>query len=132
LTTHRVALSPEETRAHAAIERAYRDGGLKPPDAASVAASTGVPAAVADRMLKLLQRQKVLVRVDVLLFHDEALKRLKAEVTALKTSAGAGARMDVATFKERFGVTRKFAIPLLEYLDRERVTRRMGESRVVL
>jgi len=132
LTTHRVALSPEETRAHAAIERAYRDGGLKPPDAASVAASTGVAAAVADRMLKLLQRQKVLVRVDVLLFHDEALKRLKAEVTALKTSAGAGARIDVATFKERFGVTRKFAIPLLEYLDRERVTRRIGESRVVL
>ena len=132
LTTHRVALSPEEARAHAAIERAYRDGGLKPPDAASIATTTGVPAAAADRMLKLLQRQKVLVRVDVLLFHDEALKRLKAEVAALKTSAGAGARIDVATFKERFGVTRKFAIPLLEYLDRERVTRRMGESRVVL
>ncbi len=35
-------------------------------------------------------------------------------------------------FKERFGVTRKFAIPLLEYLDRERVTRRVGESRVIL
>jgi selenocysteine-specific elongation factor len=73
-----------------------------------------------------------LVRVDVLLFHDEALKALKAQVAALKTSAGAEARIDVATFKERFGVTRKFAIPLLEYLDRERVTRRMGESRVVL
>jgi len=87
---------------------------------------------VADRMLKLLQRQKVLVRVDVLLFHDEALKQLKAEVTALKTMAGAVARIDVATFKEKFGVTRKFAIPLLEYLDRERVTRRMGETRVVL
>ena len=64
--------------------------------------------------------------------HDEALKQLKAEVTALKRSDGAGARLDVATFKERFGVTRKFAIPLLEYLDRERVTRRVGESRVVL
>ena len=55
-------------------------------------------------------------------------------MAALKASAGAGAaaRIDVATFKERFGVTRKFAIPLLEYLDRERVTRRMGETRVVL
>ena len=132
LATHRVELTPEEERARAAIERAYRDGGLKPPDAAAIAAAVGAPAPVADRMLKLLQRQKVLVRVDVLLFHDEALKQLKAEVTALKTSAGAGARIDVATFKERFGVTRKFAIPLLEYLDRERVTRRMGESRVVL
>jgi selenocysteine-specific elongation factor len=132
LSTHRVELTPEEERARSAIERAYRDGGLKPPDAAAIAAAVGAPAPVADRMLKLLQRQKVLVRVDVLLFHDEALKQLKAEVTALKTSAGAGARIDVATFKERFGVTRKFAIPLLEYLDRERVTRRMGESRVVL
>jgi selenocysteine-specific elongation factor len=110
----------------------YRDGRLKPPDAASIAVTTGVPAAVADRMLKLLQRQKVLVRVDVLLFHDEALKQLKAEVTAMKAAAGATARIDVATFKERFGVTRKFAIPLLEYLDRERLTKRVGDSRVML
>jgi selenocysteine-specific elongation factor len=132
LATHRVALTSEEDRARTAIERAFRDGGLRPPDAASLAASVGIAAAVADRILKLLLRQKVLVRVDVLLFHDEALKALKTEVTALKTAAGTGARIDVATFKERFGVTRKFAIPLLEYLDRERVTRRIGESRVVL
>ena len=88
--------------------------------------------AVVDRILKLLQRQKVLVRIDTLLFHDEALKQLKAELMALKASAGNAARIDVATFKERFGVSRKFAIPLLEYLDRERVTRRMGDSRVLL
>ena len=92
----------------------------------------GAPPPIVDRMLKLLVRQKALVKVDVLLFHDEALKALKAEVAALKNSAGAGARIDVATFKERFGVSRKFAIPLLEYLDRERVTRRTGETRVVL
>jgi selenocysteine-specific elongation factor len=132
LATHRVALSPDEERARVALERAFRDGGLKPPDAAAVALDAGVAGAVLDRVLKLLQRQKVLVRVDTLLFHEEALQRLKGEVAALKTSAGAGARIDVATFKERFGVTRKFAIPLLEYLDRERVTRRMGDARVVL
>jgi len=131
LATHRLALTPEEERARAAIERAYRDGGLKPPDAAAIAATAGVAPAVADRILKLLQRQKVLVKVDALLFHDEALSRLKADVTALKSGTVA-AKIDVATFKERFGVTRKFAIPLLEYLDRERVTRRMGETRVVL
>jgi selenocysteine-specific elongation factor len=73
----------------------------------------------------------VLVKVDTLLFHEEVLKRLKQDVAALKSS-GADARLDVAAFKQRFGVTRKFAIPLLEYLDRERVTRRVGESRVVL
>jgi selenocysteine-specific elongation factor len=40
--------------------------------------------------------------------------------------------VDVAEFKNRFGVSRKYAIPLLEYLDRERVTRRVGDVRVVL
>jgi selenocysteine-specific elongation factor len=132
LATHRVELSPEETRARIAIEQAFRQAGLKPPDAGTIAAEAGVSAAVADRVLKLLQRQKVLVRLDTLLFHDEALKRLKAAIAALKTTAGTGARIDVATFKERFGVTRKFAIPLLEYLDRERLTRRVGDSRVIL
>jgi len=83
-------------------------------------------------VLTLLVRQKVLVRIDTLVFHDAALKQLKTEVTALKTAAGAVARIDVATFKERFGVSRKFAIPLLEYLDRERLTRRVGDARVIL
>jgi selenocysteine-specific elongation factor len=131
LATHRLELSPEEARARDALDRAFRDGGLKPPDLPGLAAAVGASEAVVDRMLKLLQRQKVLVRLDTLLFHDQALKQLKADVAALKT-AGATARIDVAAFKERFGVTRKFAIPLLEYLDRERVTRRAGESRVVL
>jgi selenocysteine-specific elongation factor len=132
LAAHRVALSPDEDRARAAIERAFLDAGLNPPDATAIAKGAAVPPAVADRMVKLLQRQKVLVRVDTLLFHDQALKRLKAEVAELKARSGPAARIDVATFKERFGVTRKFAIPLLEYLDRERVTRRMGDARVIL
>ncbi len=132
LATYRMELTPEEERVRERLERAYRDGGLKPPDAAAIAAQVGAPAPVLDRMVKLLLRQKTLVKVDVLLFHDEALKQLKAEMTALKASSGGGARIDVATFKDRFGVSRKFAIPLLEYLDRERVTRRVGESRVVL
>jgi selenocysteine-specific elongation factor len=97
-----------------------------------MALQAGVSAAVADRMQKLLLRQKTLLRVDTLVFHDDALKELKREVAALKTAAGAAARIDVATFKERFGVTRKYAIPLLEYLDRERLTRRVGDSRVIL
>ena len=132
LAAHRLELSPEEERGRAALEQAYREAGLTPPDLATAAAGAGVASAVADRIQKLLLRQKILVRVDTLVFHDGALKRLKADVSAMKTAAGAGARIDVATFKDRFGVSRKFAIPLLEYLDRERLTRRVGDSRVVL
>jgi selenocysteine-specific elongation factor len=132
LASHRLELTPDEARARTAIENVYRESGLKPPDMATAIAQSGAASAVADRMIKLLQRQKVLVRVDTLVFHDAALKQLKADVAALKRSDGTAARIDVGTFKERFGVSRKFAIPLLEYLDRERLTRRVGDSRVIL
>jgi selenocysteine-specific elongation factor len=131
LASHRVVLSPEEERVREAIELAFAKGGLTPPDTAALTAELGVTSAVVERVVRLLQRQKVLVRVDTLLFHDAALKQLKADVAGLKSGSGP-ATIDVATFKARFGVTRKFAIPLLEYLDRERVTRRAGDSRIVL
>jgi selenocysteine-specific elongation factor len=125
---HHVSLSPEEVRAQEAIGRLFREGGLAPPLESSLPAAANVSAAVADRVAKLLVRQKTLVRVDTLLFHADALAGLKADVQALKGSA----RVDVSAFKERYGISRKYAIPLLEYLDRERITRRVGDSRVVL
>jgi selenocysteine-specific elongation factor len=128
LASHRVSLSAEEARAGEAIEQLFRDAGLAPPDEAAVVAAANVPAPVVERVAKLLVRQKRLVKIDTLLFHADALAQLKADVRGMKGQAG----VDVPAFKERYGITRKFAIPLLEYLDRERVTRRVGNSRVVL
>ncbi|HXM92311.1 MAG TPA: SelB C-terminal domain-containing protein, partial [Candidatus Dormibacteraeota bacterium] len=59
-----------------------------------------------------------------------ALTHLKERLSAYKTSSGE--RISVPAFKDLNGITRKYAIPLLEYLDRERVTRRMGDERVIL
>jgi selenocysteine-specific elongation factor len=128
LASHRVSLSPEETRAQETIERLFREAGLAPPDEAAVIAAAHVPAPIVDRVAKLLVRQKRLVKIDTLLFHADALAQLKADVRGMKGQA----RVDVPAFKERYGITRKYAIPLLEYLDRERVTRRVGNSRIVL
>jgi selenocysteine-specific elongation factor len=126
-----VSLTAEETRAMDALDRVFRGAGLAPPDLGAAASAAGIAPAVADRVSKLLIRQKTLVRVDTLLFHAESLDRLKGEVRALKSQASA-ATVDVAGFKERYGVSRKYAIPLLEWLDRERITRRAGDARVVL
>jgi len=52
-------------------------------------------------------------------------------VRALKEQE-ASVRIDVTTFKDRYQVSRKFAIPLLEFLDRERITRRVGDTRQIL
>ena len=126
-----VSLSPEESVAREALDRIYREAGLAPPDLATAAAAARVVTAVAERVSKLLIRQKTLLKLDALLFHQEALERLKREVTAMK-GQGSPAKVDVAGFKQRYGISRKYAIPLLEWLDRERVTRRVGEARIVL
>jgi selenocysteine-specific elongation factor len=127
-----LSLSPEETHAREVIEGLFRTGGLAPPDLSGIPAAADLSAAVVDRIANLLLRQKILVKLDALVFHADALAQLKAEIRGLKESAGGAARVDVAAFKARYGITRKYAIPLLEYLDRERITRRAGDARVVL
>jgi selenocysteine-specific elongation factor len=133
LATHRVTVAGADDRVRSAIIDAYKSGGLKPPDAAAVEAAAGAPKAIVDKVTTLLLREKVLVKLDTIVFHADALQQLKAEVTAMKQGAPGGrATVDVAAFKDKYGVSRKFAIPLLEYLDRERVTRRTGDVRLVL
>ena len=130
LEGHAVALTDEEARACEAMVETLRAAALAPPDRAALARAIGVPLGVVDRMAVLLARRAVLVRTGDLLFHASALDGLKSEIHALKQ--GGAETLDVASFKDRFGVTRKHAIPLLEFLDRERVTRRVGETRRIL
>ncbi|MEZ5420221.1 MAG: selenocysteine-specific translation elongation factor [Vicinamibacterales bacterium] len=133
LPGHRVSLSPEEAALDAWIDARFLDAGLAPPDVAALAGESGRPGAMVDRVLQLMVKGKRLVRVDTLVFHREVLERLKDEIRGLKAGAPAGrATVDVKAFKDTYNVTRKYAIPLLEYLDRERVTRRAGDARIVL
>ena len=125
------SLSDADRRAMTVVEQAFERAGLMPPDRVALAAALTLAPAQVEAALTLLVRQKVLVRLDTLMFHASALERLKSEVRALRGSP-AGQRLDVAAIKDGYGVSRKFAIPLLEYLDRERVTRRTGDARVVL
>ena len=131
LASHRVSLSPEEQRVHDRLDELLRDAGLTPPDPGGMALATGASGELVERMVRLLVREGRAERVDTLLFSADALSRLRQDVAALGRG-GAQVRIDVAAFKQRFGVSRKFAIPLLEHLDRARVTRRVGADRIVL
>ncbi len=77
----------------------------------------------------LLLREKILVRMgsENLFIHQEALARLRSEIRELR-----GQTVDIARFKQMTGLSRKYAIPLLEYLDRERITRKTGDQRLVI
>ena len=133
VTGRRAGADGLDAAALEAITARFCDAGLRPPDQAAVAEALGMPAARLSQAVAWLVRQKTLVRVEGLVFHESALRRLKDDVMSLKLSSpGAVVKLDVSAFKDRYGMTRKFAIPLLEYLDRERVTRRVGDSRIVI
>jgi len=126
-----ITLQPEEAKAKDQIEAAFAAAGLAVPSVKEVLAKLAIEAKRAERLLQMLLREKNLVRVSPeLIFHRQALAELKARLAGYKKSKGD--RISVPTFKELTGITRKYAIPLLEYLDRERVTRRTGDDRVIL
>ncbi|HYL97861.1 MAG TPA: SelB C-terminal domain-containing protein, partial [Blastocatellia bacterium] len=94
------------------------------------AASAGVPTDLARKLYNLLAAERRVLRIDDMVYHSEVIEDLKQRIRARKP---AKPRLDVAVFKEiTGGLTRKHAIPLLEFLDRERVTRRVGNEREIL
>jgi selenocysteine-specific elongation factor len=126
-----IALQPEEARAKEQIEKAFSSSGLAVPSVKEVLAKLSVESKRAEKLLQILLREKILIRVTPeLIFHRDALAQLRDQLLVHKKTKGE--RLSVPAFKELTGITRKYAIPLLEYLDRERVTRRAGDERVIL
>ncbi len=126
-----ITLTAEELLAKQKIEQAFAKAGLAVPSAKEVFAQMTVEQARAEKLLQILLREKTLVRISPeLIFHAAALDRLSGLLQQYKKAKGE--RIGVPAFKELTGITRKYAIPLLEYLDRQRFTRRAGDERVIL
>ena len=126
-----IDLQPKEARAKEQIEREFARAGLSAPGVEQVLGSVAVELAQAQKLFELLVRERVLLKIgsDVVL-HRDAVHRLTKLLADYKRTHGE--RLAIADFKELAGVSRKFAIPLLEYLDRSGVTRRVGDYRVIL
>jgi selenocysteine-specific elongation factor len=125
-----VELKDDEAKAKAQIEKAFADAGLKVPLIKEVLEKLPVDKARAQKLVTLLLRDRILVKLaDDLVFHQTALQNLRQIMAAQKAR---NPKIDVATFKDLLGVTRKYAIPLLEYLDQQRITRRVGDERIIL
>jgi selenocysteine-specific elongation factor len=125
-----VAMKDDEAESKKIIEQAFASAGLKVPSLKEVLSGLKLDSIRAHKIVTLLLRERVLVKVsEELVFHQSALVELRRKIAALKTSTP---KIDVARFKDMTGVSRKYAIPLLEYLDREHVTRRVGDERVIL
>jgi len=125
-----IEMNEEEAEAKNQIEKVLSKAGLKVPLLQDVLSRLKIDNARAQKILYLLYREKVLVRIEEdIVFHTSALQDLRRRLEAYKTQSST---ISVPQFKELAGVTRRYAIALLEYLDRERITRRIGEERVIL
>jgi selenocysteine-specific elongation factor len=130
-TGRAVELTPEESRAKELIEKEFEQAGLAVPSVDEVLRKLPVEARRAQKILQILLREKVLVKISGdLVFHRAALAHLRKLIAEYRRARGS--RLPIPAFKELTGITRKYAIPLLEYLDRERVTQRAGNERVIL
>jgi selenocysteine-specific elongation factor len=133
---HRRELSDADAELRMRLEKAYRDAGLAAPSIVEAFARAGIsPSAQSHgrKILQLLIESGSLVRVDgEMFFHREALDHLITKLRSYADQNSADRAIDVGAFKELTGISRKYAIPLLEYLDRQRVTRREGDRRIVL
>lgn len=130
LTGRGVVMKDEEAESKKTIEAAFSSTGLAVPALHQVLAGLKIDKSRAQKLVTLLLRDKVLIKVsDELVFHRTALEQLRAQLASYKQKSP---KIDVGKFKELTGVSRKYAIPLLEYLDRERITRRIGDYREIL
>ena len=126
-----IKLTLEEAGAKEKIEQAFAKAGLAVPSRKEVLAQLAIESRRAEKILQILLREEMLIKVSPeLIFHRDALGRLPTLLQNYKKSKGE--RIGVPAFKELTGITRKYAIPLLEYLDRQRLTRRTGDERVIL
>ena len=100
------------------------------PSPDEVVAGAGVDRTTGRKIVQLLVKDQTLVKInDTMVVDRGALDKLVADVRARKSI---NPKLDIGAFKELTGLSRKFAVPLLEYLDGQRITRRVGDGRVIL
>jgi selenocysteine-specific elongation factor len=132
LREHTRELSNEDSLWRDRLEKIYRDAGLAAPGLSEAIERAGTTAQQGRKILQLLLDAGLLVKVHgEMFFHraalDDLIRKLREHATNQTDRA-----IDVAAFKDLAGISRKYAIPLLEFLDRQRVTRREGDRRIVL
>lgn len=133
---HTLDLSSSDKQVRDKIVEIYFRSGLEAPSWDQTLQQASVPVSQrshARKLLQLLLDEGTLVRVqNDLFFHAGALGKLKQMLQKYASDHEPDRSIDVPAFKELAGISRKYAIPLLEYFDRERVTQRTGDKRIIL
>ena len=136
LSQHSVGLSEQDLQLSKRIEQIYVAAGVEAPSVDDVMTRANVSSpqrAQARKILQLLIDDRKVVRIQGEMFmHAQVVQNLKVKLQAYASKHEPDRLIDVAAFKDLAGVSRKYAIPLLEYFDRAQVTRRAGDKRLIL
>ena len=124
---HHVTLEKDQEDVRRTIEETYLTAGLKPPYFKEIKGK--FPGSTGEDVLQVLIREGVLIKVkEDMFFHTKVMEELKSRLTAFLKEHG---EITTPQFKEMTGVSRKYAIPLIEYIDRLQLTVRIGDMRVL-
>jgi len=129
IASHSVALTADDQAAKDKLESVFKAAGLQPLAMAETISKLGIESKRAQKLYNLLSTEGRLTKIGDLIFHREVIDQLKNQI---KKEKAKDPKLDVGRFKDLTGVSRKYAIPLLEFLDRERITRRVGNDREIL
>jgi selenocysteine-specific elongation factor len=129
LASHDVRLSPDQQKTVDRLEQDYLASAAAPPSPEEALTRAGLAGDEEHELFQLLVEARKLVRVkDSLYFHAQALESIQDKlVTMLRERKEIGP----ADIKDLLGISRKYAIPLLEFFDARRITTRVGERRVL-
>jgi len=129
LASHEVRLSPAQQRVVDVLEAEFSRAEAAPPSAEEALGRAGVRGDEENELFQVLVQSGKLVRVkESLFFHAQALDSIQTKLVALlreRKEIGPG------DIKDLLGISRKYAIPLLEFFDQRRVTARVGERRIL-
>ncbi len=129
LASHQVRLDAQQQARLDRLEAEFREAGVAPPGVEEAFAKLGMTRPDEQALLQVLLDERRLVRVkEGLYFHVEPLREAEARVAAFLREKKEISPQDM---KDLLGVSRKYAIPLLEYLDAQRLTVRLGDRRVL-
>ena len=127
LPGHKVSLASDQAKLRGAILQAYAQGGLTPPNVKDVLSPLDLEMKEAAPVFRLLQEQGELVKVkEEMFFTSQALEKIREMVRGFFRD---NPEMEPSDFRTVTGLSRKYTIPLLEYLDKEKITVRVGDKR---
>ncbi|WP_457577461.1 selenocysteine-specific translation elongation factor [Desulfomarina sp.] len=130
MADHEVALKADEKQLESEIIEWYREKGLTTPTVKeTMARFSEYPENLVKEVLQLLLRQETLLKISETLYFSK--ERFDPLVKSVVETIERDGEIDAPRFKALTGLTRKFSIPILEYLDRIKVTMRIGDKRIL-